>query len=299
MIIIAMNNARIPEPDPAILESGKIARSLKRIQIGSMQDLRLHRIGDKGLFRNFLDAFPIPANSDYYPVLDQNAARARFLQKDAYELIKLMYRPLPVSDMLMKSPSADQTRISLSPDFTRAYGAFAAMALRDYYLGNGFDNIYLGVSEDVKKQAVRLRQLFFSECGAGSEERIDSLYATMAIHVVPFLNPDELDAVWKNLESGACVRSFTLRDRQWIALLKAVGKKDGRTMAGTARALLEQEQDLSEGPMTYLIATGMLGHLVQGEREESLRLWQKYQSRIGGDQQALLFRFLAALSAAS
>jgi len=70
-------------------------------------------------------------------------------------------------------------------------------------------------------------------------------------------------------------------------------------MAGTARALLEQEQDLSEGPMTYLIATGMLGHLVQGEREESLRLWQKYQSRIGGDQQALLFRFLAALSAAS
>jgi hypothetical protein len=291
-----MNGSGVPEPDPAIFENGKVVGSLKRIQIEGMQDLTLHKIGGKQLFQTFLDAFPIPANSDYYPFLDQNAARARFLQKDAIELIKLMYRPLPVSDVLMKSRSADQTRITSSPDFARAYGAFAAMALRDYYLGDGFSNMYHSVSEDVKREAIRLRQLFFTDCAAGAGDRINGLYAAMAVHAIPFLNPDELDAVWKKLESGACVPLFTPRDRQWIAFLKAAGKRDTRTMADSARALLEKEQDLPEGPMRYLLAAGMLGYLDQGEKENSLNLWQKYGSRLGAGQQELLFRFLVALS---
>jgi hypothetical protein len=115
--------------------------------------------------------------------------------------------------------------------------------------------------------------------------------------MIPFLHPHEMDDVWKRLESGACVRSFTPGDRRWITLLKAVGQRDASTMANTAKALLEKEQELPEGPLRYLVASGMLGYLMQGDREESLRLWHKYQFRMFGSvPPTLLFRFLVALS---
>jgi hypothetical protein len=271
---------------------------MKRIQVESMQDLVLHKIGDKWLFNDFLDAFPMRANSDYEPILDQNAAHARFLQADAMELIKLTYRLLPLSEVLMASPvTREHTKITLSPDFTRAYASFAAMALRDFYVTGSFGALYWDVREDIKKQAVQLKQLFFDECGSGSEERIVSLYKTVAVQMIPFLHPHEMDDVWKRLESGACVRSFTPGDRRWITLLKAVGQRDASTMADTAKALLEKEQELPEGPMRYLVASGMLGYLMQADREESLRLWHKYQFRMFGSRPpTLLFRFLVALS---
>jgi hypothetical protein len=199
--------------------------------------------------------------------------------------------------LMASSVTREDTKITLSPDFTRAYASFAAMALRDFYVTGSFGTLYLHVHEDVKKQGIQLKQLFFSECGSGPEERIVSLHKTIGIQMIPFLRPHEMDDVWKRLESGACVRSFTPGDRQWITLLKAVGQRDARAMASAADALLERGQDLPEGPMTYLVAAGMLGNLAQGKKEESLRFWQKHGSRVSGSEtQALLFRFLTALS---
>jgi hypothetical protein len=68
-------------------------------------------------------------------------------------------------------------------------------------------------------------------------------------------------------------------------------------MASDAETLLENERDLPKGPMSYLLATGMLGNLVQGKNEAAFRLWQQYHSGIvGTGEQSVLFRLLVALS---
>jgi hypothetical protein len=298
IIIIAKNGSAVPDPDFSILKNPKIAKSLTRIQINSNDDLAFRKRGSKQIFSDFLKSFPVRANSDYYPILDQNAVRARFLEADAKELLSIACKPLPVLEMMTGSPlSRDHTDISPSPDFVDANASFAAMALRDYYSSGDFTGKYGIIPADIRDQAVLTKQLFFTECGADSNDRIAQLYNTMALQTIPFLRPDELDAMWKKLEEGACVRSFTPRDQQWITLFKAVGQRDAEAMANTAKALLEKEQDLPKGPMSYLVASGMVGNLVQGKREASLSLWQKYQSKIRGTgQQSLFLRLLVALS---
>ena len=47
-----------------------------------------------------LAKFVIPANSDYFPVLDQNAARCRFLGSSAEQFSEFTNFPLPVQDFL-------------------------------------------------------------------------------------------------------------------------------------------------------------------------------------------------------
>jgi len=301
IIIIAKDGGAIVDPDFAALKNPQMATFLERISIRSIQDIALHKIGEKKILSKFLETFSIQANSDYYPVLDQNAARSRYLGTGSKEVIRFTNKPLPVAEMLTESKlSWENTNISPSLEFTRSNEAFAAMALRDYYLTESFSNLYFYVPADIKQQAVELKQLFSNKCGSGSEERIVSLYGTVASRMIPYLRPNELDAVWKKLECGACVRLFTHRDRQWITFFKAVGQRDSKTMANTAKVLLEKEQELPEGPMRYLVASGMLGYLVQGDREESLRLWHKYQFKMfGTGRPILLFRLLVALSANS
>jgi hypothetical protein len=42
----------------------------------------------------------MPANSDYFPVLDLNAARHRFMEKSATDVVAMLNAGVPVLDML-------------------------------------------------------------------------------------------------------------------------------------------------------------------------------------------------------
>ena len=55
------------------------------------------------------------------------------------------------------------------------------------------------------------------------------------------------------------------------------------------------EINLADLLREFLVASGMAGALMQGNREESLRLWEAYRpSLFGADEPDLLFRLLSA-----
>jgi spermidine synthase len=295
LVIVAGNGGALSVLDFNVLATPKMAQSLMRIRIGNIQDLEIGKIGDKKMLGRFLEAFPIRANSDYSPVLDQNAARARFLNANARELVSLATDPLPTAEMLMNSHASwESTLVSPSPDFTISKKVNDAMRLLDYFLHGRFSDRYWDTQEDIRKQAAEFSQIFFNACGADPEYRLMILY-DVALAMAPYLHPNEFDAVMKKVESGACADIFTATERQWISLFRAVGLRDARAMASISRSLLAKAP--STGAMRYLLAAGMLGSVVEGERDESLHLWRAYQSRVfETGQPALLFRLLIAHS---
>ncbi len=106
-----------------------------------------------------------------------------------------------------------------------------------------------------------------------------------------------MEAVWNKLESGPCDRFLSLAEKNWIALFKAVGRRDAVGMVNGARVLLENVQRMDPEPSGFLVASGMVGYLMQGDREGSLRLWNAYRSHLFGTRQPdLFFRLLAAES---
>jgi len=83
IVILAKNGTAIEGPDPALFGNPKLAAALNRIQINTIADLLLRKIGDRKDQGAFIEQYPIAANSDYYPILDQNAVRTRFLRDEA------------------------------------------------------------------------------------------------------------------------------------------------------------------------------------------------------------------------
>jgi len=296
LLIIARNGSALRDIDSALLANPGIAAALRAVDIKGVQDIEFRKVGDRRVLGTFFETFPVRANSDYYPVLDLGAARTRFLNANAKELHGFTHEPLPALEMLMGSRlSGKDTNVTPTVSYPKTQLAFTAMALRDFYLHGNFGNRGHGVPENIKQQAFQIKRLLYDcRTEAEQDERVISLY-TMAVNMIPFLRPNELDAVWKALEAGGCVGSFTPREKEWLSLLKAVSRRDAVAMASAAKALLEKEQDIPQGPMRYLVAAGMLGYLVQGNREEALRLWRDYKSKIyETGQPALLFRLLTA-----
>jgi len=76
-------------------------------------------------------------NSDYNPVLDQNAARIRFTGKDAINLIALTREPLPALELLgVRQPDWTNSKFTVTEHFKLSKAAHEATIMRDYLISD-------------------------------------------------------------------------------------------------------------------------------------------------------------------
>jgi hypothetical protein len=221
-LLILAGNASLPRPDAGVIHRREIAESLRWIGIESIQDLEIHRVGDKKMLERFFETFPIRVNSDYYPVLEHNAEKARFMGTNARNLIGFTLYPLPILDMLGGTASPDEkTKIAMTPFFAPTKSAYAAIALRDFFLSRGASG--RPIPADYEQYALQVDRMF-RNCGErpSEEEGIADFYVVASL-MSAYLKPGDLDAVWKALDAMPCARSLTRRQRTWFALSCSLG----------------------------------------------------------------------------
>jgi spermidine synthase len=295
MVIVAKKKGLLKQPDYSILKSPTLANDLKRIHINNGQDIAIRMIGSKRFLQNFLESYSIRPNSDYYPVLDQNAARTRFLNESADSFTYFSHSMVPVLEMLDKSTLIhNQTNISPSPYFDNSKEAFIAMKLRDYFLLGKYTPL-TGLT-DLMQMAQFLKQSCDGNINISQNERL-AIVHSLTITMTPYLSPSELDSFWILLESGACFKHKTPKEQQFYKLFESIGNRNASQMLESARTLLQSSDDLSPKVRHYLLVSGMLGALANGNRAEANRLWTLYKSQISGSIETdLLVRLLVAES---
>jgi spermidine synthase len=293
IMIIAKRKGTVPQPDYSAMKIPVIGAALRKIDIGNEQDISIRKTGTKRFFEKLLKASVVPTNSDYYPFLDQNAERTRFLGSTAKDFSLFTHVPLPALEILTSSPArTGSTDILHSIYSEKSQRFFVAMGLRDTFL-KGFTNEQ-SIHQDLIQQVVRLKEI----CRGGSPPdegaRLGALF-TLSVAMLPYLTTTELDRFWKSLESGPCLRAQTSLESQWYRMFKAVGRRDAAEMLERARDLFKNWNRLTGVEQKYLVAAGMLGALAQGNRPEAHRLWSHYKTALFGNSEPdLLFRLLAA-----
>ena len=275
ILIVAKKQGTLPPPDPGVLRVPGIAEALERISIRSVQDMEFRKVGDRNVLRGLLERSRIPANSDYDPFLDRNAAKARFLKAKATELLMYAHVPIPAFEILSGSPKGDlQTDITPTLSFGPTLMAFSAMGIRDYYKTGTFDVIkYLQMPTAIRENAVLLKKLLFEQKTKADEtERLMALYNTGSF-ITPFLTTGELDAIWMYLESAPNAKTLTKAEKQWIALFKAVGRRDAQGMAAAAEEILTSSSKKYPTMFKYLVAAGAIGASKSRGREKMALIW--------------------------
>ncbi|HZX97334.1 MAG TPA: hypothetical protein VFE90_22655, partial [Myxococcales bacterium] len=286
MVVVAKNGGRLPVlPDATVLSGDALAQLLARIGVYNMQDVEVRHVGSLASWSGLTRSFDVPMNSDYHPVLDQEAVRSRFLGESASALLSFARTPLPLQQMISRTERPGVlTNVNQNPYFSGGERAAMAMQLRDVFL-NG------ARPPAAASDAARSLADWISACSG--ELPLQALLDVSQV-MIPELSPPELDAVWRQIEATPCAARFTPRDRAWLAFLHACGDRDAPRTLAAAQNLLEHETALRPASARYLVAAGMLGAIASGDRAAARSLWEANKARLANVDDILLRTLLAS-----
>lgn len=96
MVLVARKHGKIPPLNASALNSPALRKHFERVQWFTTDDIALHEVGDRQLLEPLFLTAGSPANSDFFPYVDQQAVKARFLQQDFRLLSSLRNSGLPL-----------------------------------------------------------------------------------------------------------------------------------------------------------------------------------------------------------
>lgn len=295
VLIVARNHGAPGVIDSRLFTHPPLAKALARVGLKNMQDVEVRRIGTKALLAPFFSSFHTPANSDYFPFVDQHAVKSRFLNNNSQVLSSFGLAPLPVLEMLGGEHAWLDKEVTGASYYPRADKA--ADALTIIRTLNGSPETVDSPLPLRARQQIAMVTLPWQECAtpAIADAWIESLFV-VARNLFPYTSPQALGPLWARIEATPCAQTLSQEHRQWLALFKAVGNRNGKEMATIAQALVNNSAVRSNVErLTYVVATRLLGLLSQGRMEDARMVWEQYQSfiplRDGGD---LYLRLLMA-----
>ncbi len=297
LLIVATDGGLIGEPSASVLAEPAIAAELAKVGMRTPADFNLRRIADRQILDPLLHFFSEPANSDYYPFLDQNAAKARYLGSNATELTALADAPLPVLEMLEKRSVYDPQNMRVTADrfFPRTTHVNTAAAIYDFVVQDQVSPEYELIGADMRT-VVEYIKLSSKDCQSisRSEVFIDNLLR-FASATGPNLPRESLTTLWTRLNLEACQQELSPLHQEWIGLVRAVSERDAANMSRLADLLLTRKTRRSYQRYGYLVIADMLGNLAMGKPELAVRTWETHSASIFGKTDLdLLLLLLAA-----
>jgi spermidine synthase len=281
LLIIASASPIPLPPKAAVFAHPGLARELRTVHILSPGDLDARYLGDRATLDPLFASYGMPANSDYYPVLDLDAVKDRFTEKSAADVVALLNAGVPVLDMLQ--PALQRRAVNPlhkgADTFERVGNTRLARYARDFLLDAKPpepERISTLLQKDLELSKLRLL-----EC---REPREQDVWLHSLIHIArtlnPYLPPAEAAAVWARFSAAPCFA--TLRDfqRNWLMLFAAVAQRDAARMAALAAGLLATQTDFTRDAREYLLMAAMTGYLAAGGPRPAKDLWKKYADQI-------------------
>ena len=293
VLIVASAAPLPPAPQARVFEHPGLAKELWTVHVLSAGDLDARYLGDRATLEPLFESYGARANSDYYPVLDLNAARHRFAERSATALVAMASAAVPVLELL-------EPQFARRPPNPLHKGAYAferiektrqARYARDFLVRLA-PPVPEGIAPQLQKdlEVVQLRLL------ACREARRFDVWLHSLRRIAELVNaalpPQEAAHLWARIGAAACLRTLHDFQRRWIALFDAVGARDARAMAALATTLLESGQNLGANAREYLLLAGMSGAIASGRPGQALALWQAQAPHLRGALAQPLFRLL-------
>jgi predicted membrane-bound spermidine synthase len=283
-VLIIASAGPIPlPPKAAVFAHPALAKELRNVHVLGPGDLDARYLGDRATLDPLFASYGMPANTDYFPVLDLNAARSRFTDRSATDVVALLNAGIPVLDMLQ--PALQRRAVNPqhkgAATFERVENTRLARYARDFLL-DPMPPEPEGIPTLLQKD-LELSKLRLIEC---REPRDQDVWLHSMINVArtvnPYLPPAEAQAVWARYAAAPCFAALRDFQRNWIKLFAAVGARDAAASANLASELLASQTELSRDAREYLLTAGMAGHIAAGNPQRAKELWNSYEDQIRG-----------------
>ena len=294
ILIVATRAAALPLPDDRLLQSPQLRDELARVGVQSVADIELRKIGDNLTIGPLLQSIPVPPNSDFYPFVDLNAPRLRYMRQNALELPALTLLPIPFLELLDSSTSRAAT-VEPSPD---------SPIVRDRLVRRALE-IRTAVSTGSLNNLDPLSALYLSHIDLSAERCADKAgqktwsdaLRNISDETAAYLNAAELQELWSKVRTSPCYRVMSGNERAWADLLAAISQRSAPEIVRFGTELIGPQTPDSEDQLAYLTTVTAAAYVHLGQIAEARSLLHAQLGRIRHSGQFdLALRDLAALT---
>lgn len=292
ILLVARRDGTAPVLDRTALDAMPgIQRELRELGITSTAHLAAHETGRGTASLMLADMYgPIP-NSDFYPYVDNRAAKDRFQRMAASVLFSLREAPVPVLELGSGAPwYAGQVR-SATPFMPLQVRSMAASWHGLRYLNGqeltAEEMAYFGSwIQDYSLVRLWAADCRFPRTTAGAWVSM----VRVAADLTPGLDAATAGGYWRGVASR-CGSRLEPAQRAWLALFAGVGSRNAREVRAAAQQVLSLDSNLSPETRTYAVLAGATASAVLFRREEALDLLER-ESRHLPPQQLGMSAFL-------
>lgn len=276
LLVIAGMQDRLPLPGGEIFQHERAARELARVDVKSVEDLHARFLADRAMLEPLLNFSRAPVNSDFFPFVDQRAAKMLFLRENVRGLHEIRYSFPPLLQHYRPDVVADGV-LPIRSDSWNA-SVFAADALR-----MADDRELKGAISERLTELLPPLDLVRS-FAQGCSEHVAGItweYSMLEVMIatVPFLDPPRMQSLYHALAPDCPERlgEAGIRLRQ---VFEGYAMRDFRLIAEGASVLLANRTRYTSYQQRFLFGSLMLALAATGEHAQALTIWRDLGRKI-------------------
>jgi spermidine synthase len=277
ILIVATRAKAFPAPSEQVLHWPQMRAGLDRIGVQSLADLHWRRIGETATLDPLFHSLSVPVNSDFFPFVDLNAPRLRFLRANADELLDLTLLSAPYLDLLRAdSPAGPTLEPSHRSRLVRDQLVRRALAVRRALLSGRLDDL-----DAASVASLLLVRISGESCAdPGVQNAWGRAARSVSELTAGYLQPSELADIWSTIRSMPCYRNADSEQRAWPDFLAAVSARDAAEIVRLGTRLLESPAAISKPDLTYLTTMMATAYVRMGRWPQARKLLETQWSRL-------------------
>jgi len=294
VLIIATRAAALRNPDDRLLQSPQLRADLERVGIRSVADFQSRKIGDNRTIGRLLQTIPVPPNSDYFPFVDLNAPRLRYLRENAMELPALTVLPIPFLEMIDgAAPPGSTVEPSANSTLVRDHLVLRALKIRRAVSTGSLDEL-----DPASARFLWLIGTSREQCSTKlAQNAWQNAVRNVSDDTAAYLNPAELEEIWNQIRSSPCYLEATGERKAWTNLFAAIAQRDLPGIVKLGNDLLGAHASNSDNDIAYLTTVTAAAYVGMGEIAQARLLLQEQWRRFNhAGQFELALRELQALT---
>jgi hypothetical protein len=216
----------------------------------------------------------IQPNSDYFPILDLYAPKARFVRDSVTVLNELKNAPVPVLDFLFEVNKTEHTRVGLSSDYNYSLLAQQAESIYRLVVDNDYSDAYFVT---VNPADIDYLVNTGTDCTPGKPQNlwINQLFE-LAKTTLPYLSLNEMQTIVNRVKMHCAENLFTEIQLGWLDLIDALITKDIRQIITGSDYLLRVSEKLTFEMRDFLYLAQLLGLFFTEDDEAFFAKFSEY-----------------------
>jgi spermidine synthase len=281
LIILASNSPIRNIPGDEVLKIPKMAALLHEISIEYPYDFNCNYIGGKQSLSELANMFEIPLNSDYNPILDLKAVKARFTYSSAGQYVEMGKFVIPMRKLL-ENDTIDIPHITFgrkidqkNPNAENILSDYEAWQAWLYITTRGTNKEKFADSVVSKKVVFKTTQIsMIAHDRSMAAQQIWPKYVLDLLKMtMPYLPPARMKDVWNFVEGEA--QNIVMRpdNKDLFTVLKCITYGDFETARNVSMNILGRNQIVNADYNKIFAAAFLLSSIKLQRYDNIQELW--------------------------